>query len=185
MCYWPGSFWPVTRAADSCVQGSRIQQRLKKEKRTVKIKALGNTAILQWTPGSPFGGIPLLGTPFSPAKGWELLRVGALPARRRAGRARGLAASALAVYFLGSQTWSSGMSLVFILRKFIFDSGRAGEEVNDRKRREGAEILWGCPHNTTSSPITKAARRWSKAPKSNMPVVLVLGFFFFKAQRWL
>lgn len=74
-------------------------------------------------------------------------------------RERGLAGSALAVYFLGSQAWSSGMNLVCILRKFIFDSGRAGEEVNDRKRREGSEILWGCPHNTTSSPITKAARR--------------------------
>lgn len=72
---------------------------------------------------------------------------------------RGLASSAIAVCFLGSQTWSSRMNLVFILGKFIFDSGRAGEEVSDRKGRDGPEIVWGCP-NTAGSPPTvpKAAR---------------------------
>lgn len=65
---------------------------------------------------------------------------------------RGLAGSGLSVCFLGSQAWSSGMNLVFILRKFIFDSGRAGEEVNDRKRREGSETLWGCPTTPQAAP---------------------------------
>jgi len=102
--------------------------------------------------GSPLGEIPALGTLFSTAKGSELLQVHPPPLWRLAG-------SALTVCLLGSQAWSSGMSLVFILRKFIFDSGRARDEVNDRKRWERSEILWGCPHNTTSSPITKAARR--------------------------
>lgn len=51
------------------------------------------------------------------------------------------------------------MNLVFILGKFIFDSGRAGEEVSDRKGRDGPEIVWGCP-NTAGGPPTvpKAAR---------------------------
>lgn len=79
--------------------------------------------------------------------------LGDLPALWRLAAPGEGAGSALSVYLLGSQAWSSGMNLVLILRKFIFDFGRAGEEkMDDRKRREGPETLWGCPHNTTGSP---------------------------------
>lgn len=120
----------------------------------MKIKALSKIAVLQWTPGSSWGGIPLLGTLFPIAKGSEWLWVHPPPLGRLAAPGEG-AGWLHSVYFLGSWAWLSGMNLVFILRKFIFDSGRAGEDVNDRKRREGSEILWGCPHNTTSGPLPR------------------------------
>lgn len=167
--YWADSFWSIPGQGNSCVQWSSIQVRLKKKKESELWKFRHFAILLFQTPGGLLGGIPLLGTLFSVTKGSGLLWVHLWPPW-------GLAGTALAVYVLGSQAWSSGMNLVFILRKFIFDSGRAGRRwLIGRGGKHQS-----CPHTTTSSPIIKA-RRWSKAPKSNMPVV----FFFFKVQRWL
>lgn len=69
------------------------------------------------------------------------------------------------------------MNLVFILRKFIFDSGRAGEEVNDRKRREGPETLWGCP--TTPQA---AHGQGSNKMKQSTKIKHACCFSFFKAE---
>lgn len=55
----------------------------------MKIKALINIAILQWTLGSPLGGIPVLGTLFSIAKGSELLWVHPSPLWRLAAPGEG------------------------------------------------------------------------------------------------
>lgn len=70
---------------------------------------------------------------------------------------------------------------MFILRKFIFDSGRAGEEVNDRKEKEGSETLWGCPQ-TPQAAFSLFPRQPDEAKHNNQTPDL---FFFFKAQRLL
>lgn len=61
------------------------------------------------------------------------------------------------------------MNLVFILRKFIFDSGRAGEEVNDRKRREGSEV----PTMPQAVPLP---RRHEEAKHQNQTRLLLCVF---------
>ena len=103
-----------------------------KETRAEKMKAFSNTAILQRTLGSPLGQLPALSNA-SPSQEHSVAPSPLIAPREEgsSGR-RGLAGSAIAVCFLGSQTWSSGMNLAFILGKFIFDSGWAGEEVSDR-----------------------------------------------------
>lgn len=124
-----------------------------KETRAEKMKAFSNTAILQRTLGSPLGQLPALSNA-SPSQEHSVAPSPLIAPREEgsSGR-RGLAGSAIAVCFLGSQTWSSGMNLAFILGKFIFDSGWAGEEVSDRKGRDGPEIVWDCP-NTAGGPPT-------------------------------